>query len=280
MWKQKLCLGVNKQFGKSVCEQIELFRNAGFDGFFTDWDSESDIKLWKELADELGMIYQSVHAPFSMAADLWEDGIKAEEAVEEQIACLHACAQNNIPIMVAHVFIGFDKHSPNEIGVKNYERVVSEAKKLGVKVAFENTEGEEYLAKIMDNLSGYDNVGFCWDTGHEMCYNHSKDMAALYGDRLIATHLNDNLGIKDYDGQITWIDDLHLLPFDGIADWEDIAKRLNRCNYNGILTFELNTESKPGRVENDIYKKMPIEEYLAEAYKRACRVSALKMKNK
>lgn len=55
-------------------------------------------------------------------------------------------------------------------------------------------------------LADLDNVGFCLDAGHEMCYNHSADMLSLYGDRLIATHINDNLGIRDYGGKTTWID--------------------------------------------------------------------------
>lgn len=276
MWKAKLALGTNEQFKIPVEEQIKLFHKTGFEGFFTDWSEDEDIAHYRQLANELGMAYQSIHAPFGKAADFWEDSDKANIAVDELIKCVHSCADNDVPIMVAHVIIGFDKHSPNEVGVKNYEKVVKEAVKYGVKVAFENTEGEEYLDAVMKGLSGYDNVGFCWDTGHEMCYNHSKDMPALYGDRLIATHLNDNLGIKNYNGEITWIDDLHLLPFDGIADWEGIAKRLNKHGFNDILTFELNKESKPDRAENNVYTKMPIEEYIAEAYKHACRFAALK----
>ncbi|MBQ8026498.1 MAG: hypothetical protein IJ261_00110, partial [Clostridia bacterium] len=96
----------------------------------------------------------------------------------------------------------------------------------------------------------------------------------IYGDRLIATHLNDNLGIKDFEGKIYWHDDLHLLPFDGIADWDYIAHRLDKCGFDSIMTFELNLSSKPNRHENDIYRKMTIEEYVAECYKRACRVAA------
>ena len=126
----------------------------------------------------------------------------------------------------------------------------------------------------MEYFKDNKNVGFCWDSGHEMCYNRSQDLLALYGDRLIATHLNDNLGIKDFGGRIFWHDDLHLLPFDGIADWDNIAERLDRCGFDGIMTFELNLNSKPDRHENDEYRRMPIEEYVAEAYKRACRVAA------
>ena len=182
--------------------------------------------------------------------------------------------------MVAHAFIGFTSHNPTAFGLKNFERVVAEAERLGVKVALENTEGEEYLAALMAHFAGCNAVGFCWDTGHEMCYNHSQDMLALYGDRLLCTHLNDNLGIRDFGGNITFIDDLHLLPFDGIADWADIASRLNRCGFDGILTFELNTKSKPNRCENDPYGRMDIRQYFTQAYMRACRVAALKARRR
>ena len=127
---------------------------------------------------------------------------------------------------------------------------------------------------LMDFFSGNPNVGFCWDSGHEMCYNYSRDMLAAFGDRLLGTHLNDNLGIRDLNGEITWLDDLHLLPFDGIADWQYNCERLRACNFDGPLTFELNIGSKPGRHENDAYGLMAPEIYLAECYKRACRVRA------
>ena len=159
-----------------------------------------------------------------------------------------------------------------------FGRVVREAEKLGVKIALENTEGEEYLAALMDAFSGCSAVGFCWDTGHELCYNYGKDMMALYGDRLLGTHLNDNLGIRDHGGRIFWHDDLHLLPFDGIADWQDIAFRLKRSGFTGPLTFELTTCSKPDRHENDPYGRMSPVEYLTSAYMRACRVAALLQK--
>ena len=94
--------------------------------------------------------------------------------------------------------------------------------------------------------------------------------------RLIATHINDNLGILDFSGSITWHDDLHLLPFDGIGDWADIVRRLR--GFDGPLTFELSTISKPDRHENDKYARLSPEEYIAEAYSRACRVAALVMK--
>lgn len=274
MWKNKLCLATSDQFELSIPEQIKLFKRIGFDGFFIEYTNRAAMTEYRKVADETDMIFQSIHAPFGKMKEIWESG---EDAVAELIDCLQACAENRVPIMVAHTFIGFEDHSPNETGLENFGRVIKEAERLGVKIAFENTEGEEYLAAVMKRFGDSPMVGFCWDTGHEMCYN-SKDMLSLYGDRLIATHINDNLGIRDFDGKTTWIDDLHLLPFDGIADWQGIAGRLDRCGYSGIMSFELRRCSKPGRHENDYYAKMPIEDYLTQAFIRACKVASLRSK--
>ncbi len=283
MQQTKLCLGTLFNVGLSDEEQVVLFKEMGFDGFFIHWTKDTDVKKIKEVADSCGMIFQSIHAPYYKIADvLWQGGDEAEMAIETLISCARDCAENGVPIMVCHVFIGMDREdvSPNPEGVENYRRVVEAAKELGVKIAFENTEGEEYLAALMDAFRDDENVGFCWDTGHEICYNHSKDMMALYGDRLLCTHLEDNLGISDFDGKIIWNDDLHLLPFDGVADWQGIVRRLNRHNYNGELTFELKKTSKPNRHENDIYAKMSNEDYICEVFKRACRVAMLKLRDK
>lgn len=274
MFKTKLCLSINSQFKLSTEEQIKLFKKSNFDGFFTMWDEH--VAEYKALADELGMLYQSIHAPFGNAANMWKTGEKAEAAVEELLVCVRDCGKIGVPILVVHPYIGFDDGEPTEAGIENFRRVVEEAKKCRVKIAFENVEGEAFLAALMEHFTDNEVVGFCWDTGHELCYNRGKDMMALYGDRLIATHFNDNVGVSEFDGSIFWTDDLHLLPFDGITNWQSVAERLNQHGYQGVLTFELNTMSKPHRHENDKYEKMPIEEYIAECYVRACRLAYMK----
>jgi len=281
MYRTKLCMDLGLvQFGMPNEVQIPLYRKIGFEGFCVNWTPGMDVAALRRIADKEGMIFQSIHAPFTKMADMWEQTDVTETAVAELIDCVRACAENKVPIMVTHAFIGFEKHSPTAFGLINFGKVVDEAEKLGVKIAFENTEGEEYLAALMEHFKDRAHVGFCWDTGHEMCYNYGKDMLALYGDRLFCTHLNDNLGIKDYGGKITWHDDLHLLPFDGIGDWEDIARRLNEHGFNEILTFELSCKSKPNRHENDVYDRMSVEEYLSHAYIRACRFAELKRRVK
>lgn len=276
MWDKRLVLGLIENWKIPYVEQLELWKQSGFDGFFLVWNKDLDMTNICNKADELGLFFQSLHAPWNKAADMWhDDDKKGSEAILELKECVDVCAAHHIPLLVVHAFIGFDEHNPTEIGLERFGNVVDYAHLSGVKIAFENTEGEEYLETLMNHFKENDTVGFCWDTGHEMCYNHSKDMMSLYGDRLLGTHLNDNLGIRDFSGTITWLDDLHLLPFDGIADWDGIADRLAKHGYDGDLTFELNTASKPNRHENDCYANMSPEIYMAEVYKRACRVAAL-----
>ena len=273
MWQQKLGISVERSFGEPE-EAIRLVADIGFEAVSPEWERGGETEHWIKAAKEAGLEVQAVHAPFQRINALWiEEDERAEDVMAEQIECLRDCAAWGVPVVVIHAFIGFKDHTPTRIGVERFGVIVAEARKLGVRIALENTEGEEYLAALMQAFPE-ETVGFCWDSGHEMCYNYGRDMLALYGDRLYMTHLNDNLGIRDHAGEITWLDDLHLLPFDGIADWTYNAQRLNRAKKQDILNFELNIRSKPNRYENLAYEKMEIHEYLTECYKRACRVAA------
>lgn len=275
MWKRKIALGTCGGTELTDEEQIRLFADNGFDGFFTAWRG-LDVHRLARAGREAGIEYQSVHAPFNKTDDLWHgDDELAENGLKELIDCVHDCA-DVVPVIVSHCIIGFDNHSPNEKGLERFGILVRECEKYGLKIAFENTEGEEYLTVVMDCFASSPAVGFCWDSGHEMCYNHSLDMLAKYGDRLFATHLNDNLGISDFGGGITYLDDLHLLPFDGVADWKYNMDRLNACGYDGFLTFELKYAPHPQRFANLCYSEMTFEKYVTECYKRACKVAYLK----
>lgn len=282
MYKQKLCFALSDQFGLPLNELILLLKKTGFDGFAIDIsDRKTDAASLVETGKKENMIIQSLHAPFNKSDDMWFEGDLGDEALKELTENIELCAKLEIPIMVAHTFIGFDSDNiPTQLGIERYGKLVKRADELGVMLALENTEGEEYFDALMDAFKSEKSVGFCWDTGHELCYNRGRNLMADYGNRLVATHLNDNLGVRDFDGRITYIDDLHLLPFDGIADWNKIAQNLAEIPFDGPLTFELNTVSKPGRHENDKYAAMPVECYIAEAYIRACKVASLYLKAK
>jgi len=215
-----------------------------------------------------------IHAPFGKIEWLWENDELGETVLQTQLDCVTDSAKNGIPIVVCHIFKGFGKEErPNEIGLARIRRLLDHAQENGVKIAFENTEGDTYLDAVMTAFRDHPATGFCIDSGHEICYNPGKDLITKYADHVIATHLDDNLGVSGES--IFWHDDLHLLPWDGKVDFEGVAKRLQKTPFCGTLMFELTVKSKPGHNENDAYLAMGCDAYLAEAYRRACRFAAL-----
>ncbi|MBQ3222810.1 MAG: sugar phosphate isomerase/epimerase [Clostridia bacterium] len=253
---------------------VPLVRQAGFDGCFIDATSpEIDVCAIAQYARENGLELQSVHAPFTRVHKLWEEGPEGEDSLAEQIACLETAHAVGAPIVICHVFIGFGEQHPTDIGVQRFSRLLDRAQELGMRIAFENTEGEKYLEYLHDHLWDHPAAGFCIDTGHEMCYNYSHDLIGKYGDKLIATHLNDNMGITG--PEIFWHDDAHLFPFDGVADWPGIAQRIRKTGFDGYLTFELTVYNKPNRATHDRYAHLDPLGVLTLAHEKALQFAAL-----
>lgn len=270
--KPQFGIGVGMGFDTiSFSDQIKAIAKAGYDATFTGWHDGCDIQAWADEIKANNLIFQSVHAPFGKVDKIWETEQEGEDQIAMLIRCLDDCAKVGVKIMVAHVIIGMDRHSPNDRGVQRFRRLVEEAEKRNVVVAFENTEGLEYLEAVMKECKDSPACGYCLDTGHELCYNYGKDTLALFGDKVVATHINDNLGMTDVN-TMTWHDDAHLLPFDGIADWLNVKARLDKANYNGIYSMELTRNSKPGKDTHRIYQDWSLDTFLQEALKRARKI--------
>ena len=265
--QKKYIPGINILGGAAytVPEQLQMLKRVGWGGFFTGWDKTKTTE-WALEADRLGLIYQSIHSPFYEVRYLWEDGDKGREVANGLIDCVKDCHKNHIPVMVIHPFIGFEDHNPTEIGLENYARIVDVADRLGVRLGFENVEGEEYLAALMERFWDSPACGFCLDTGHEQCYNGGKDMLALYGEKLCHTHFNDNFGV--YDPTKTWENDFHLTMGDGLVNWRGVMDRIDATAYEGVLMCELTRGNPPQWHTHDRYAAMPLEDYYAFALDR------------
>ena len=275
MWKQKIGISLGNSYPIPTAEVVKLVGQIGFDAVSPEWQENVDLEEIVNTARACGLFVQSLHAPFGKAADMWRSEPEiCTPAKAELLASLNACKVFGIPVLVVHTWIGFEyRFDPQALDFSNFDELVNTAREYGVKIAFENTEGEEYLFALIEHFKENDTVGFCWDSGHELCYNHSQDLLAKFGHRLLVTHLNDNLGISRFDGTTFWTDDLHLLPYDGIADWDGNIRRLRDSRHLDYLNFELNINSKPDRHENDVYGQMGLTQYFTEAYKRACKIA-------
>ena len=277
--KRPLLVNVVDGYGDKPGERLDVVRASGFDGFFVSWSDA--VREYRVEAEKRGLIFGSVHAPFGRIVKMWGRGEETDEVLAELLTCVDDTADAGVPVMVCHVYIGFDLDAAEQAirehrddALANFAMVAERAAMRGVTVAFENTEGEEHMRAVMDSLKGHPSVGFCWDVGHEICYNGGRDQTALYGDRLAVTHLNDNFGATEPDGTITWRDDLHLLPFDGKVDWESVASRIVRCGFDGPLTFELKKNDASGRAGGRYDALTPLE-YLTEAHARAAKFAEI-----
>ena len=267
-------LGINLLGGSglSVDRHVALLRRIGWDGFFTGWNREK-LGEFRAAAERYGMIWQSIHAPFTQVRYMWNEGDLGEQVTAELIECVRDCAEHGVPVMVIHPFIGFEEHDPTEVGLVNFGRIIAAADSLGVRLGFENVEGEEYLAAIFERYAGHPSLGFCLDTGHELCYNRGKDMLALYGHALCHTHFNDNIGVTGKD--IFWTDDLHLVMGDGIADWAAVMRRIRKTDYDGPLMCELSFSNKPGKNTHDGYAAMGHEAFYRFALERMRKIAEM-----
>lgn len=264
-------ISIDTNYSIPCSELIKLLSQIGFSHISPVWSTRQALDQIVTAAMEAGIYIQSVHAPYLGTDRLWSSNPSVSSQVKEEIlSVLRACSENHIPIMVMHAWIGFDYAFNRDcLYFGNFDEIVATAEDLGIQVAFENTEGEEYLFALMDRYRSHPHIGFCWDSGHALCYNPNHNLLALYGDRLIMTHLNDNMGVSDPAGNIFWTDDLHLIPYDGIANWEQNIQDLRASKKQESLNFELKMQSKPGRHENDVYQQMSLSEYFTTAFEKA-----------
>lgn len=246
-------IGISTQehFGLPIDEQLRFFHRAGVDAFFTRWTNAEDAARWQKVAREEGLIYQSIHGPDGNILPLWSRGAETEAAIAQLMHCLETCARLEIPILVTHVVQTFDFVSPIDAGVENFGCLVRRASQLGVTLALENLQCEEYTETLLEHLP---EAGFCWDSGHEHAYHPGNALLPKWGHRLTCTHLNDNLGVGG--AQIHWKDDLHMIPGDGNVDWKRVMGQLHDCGYDGILMFEL---------KKSMYPEMPFGDYVHRA---------------
>jgi sugar phosphate isomerase/epimerase len=137
----------------------------------------------------------------------------------------------------------------------DHERLRVEAELLaglarpGLRFAVENGSAlgtMEYLVALAD-LLGPEQAGVCVDTGHAALGDLGPRRAIrMAGQRLITTHLQDNLGQRDD----------HMPPGDGNIDWDDVAAALGEIGYPGCVLLELtdqpNTDARRASIQEEL----------------------------
>ena len=257
----------HKAFGIPIEDDLAAIKRAGFDCVFSTYSQSFDVDAAVKAALALGLYYETIHAPFGRCGleenlnSIWVEGEHGEAYIRLLMDCVDACSRNGIEKCVLHNAVATVPPPVSDIGKKRFAALLDYAESKNVHMAIENLESNEHLAALM-SIAG-DFHGFCWDCGHNLCYTPFTDMPALYGDRLICTHIDDNKGITR-PGYIHYTDDLHLMPFDGCLDWDWYAGKIKATGYKGPLTFELKTVAG-----------LTPDQFYARAYERAVKLAEM-----
>ena len=268
----KIGFSLQSSYALPMADVLGILKNLGLDAVSPLWPKDNSLESLVNTANSYGLALQSLHGPFRGLPGMWssdEDlcGIIRQDLLKS----VDDCARYDIPMLVVHSWGGIDyTFRKEDLYFGNFDALLDCACAKGVKIAFENLEGPEFLEELMTRYDIPD-VGLCWDSGHEICYTPHLDVLAKYGDRLMMTHLNDNYGITDPSGKLQGTDDLHLIPYHGIANWEETVRRLKAVRPQEILNFELKIRPKGDRCKTDLYSKIPLEDYFTEAFQNAQR---------
>ena len=207
-----------------------------------------------------GVMLDTLHAPFDKINDMWS---RDENAAQSMLCRLKTgvdiCAEHSIPVVVVHLSSKTPMPEITDAGVNRFDSLFEYAKTKGVKIALEN---QRFIENIEYFLNRNENLGFCWDTGHENCFTSGINFMELFGQRLCAMHIHDNRCLYDKDD--------HLLPFDGNIDFDKVAYNIVSCGYDGTLMLEVGKNVK--KDGKSVYGHMTDEEYIIKAIQAAGRL--------
>lgn len=207
---------------------------------------EKTLLEHRALIESVGLSVSQTHAPWRYPSqDATPEGRAMWlEAMKKAIYGTHVLG---CPRFVVHPLMPyFDRGDhPEEVWALNEEffaTLADYAKEYGVTVCVENLPFPEYplttveqVCEIVDKLKR-DNLKVCLDTGHAAIFFGSRvgDAVRDIGNRLEAVHIHDNMGREDE----------HLIPGDGIVDWEDFAVALREIGYDKVVSLETSAKHK------------------------------------
>lgn len=240
----------------NIREQVKLLKDNGFSATFVASENER-LEEVVRYTNEYEITVDTLHGPFldngvCRINDIWKDGEKGEKMLARMIKGLEDCSRFGIPCLITHLSSGNNAPIVNDIGFERIARLVQKADEYGVYVAFENLRKTANLACALE----YNEHGkFCLDVGHQYCYTGGKQFLPMFGDRLVALHIHDNMK--------TIGEDMHLLPFDGAIDYSILMRQLKDCGFDGTLMIETAKAGKPQ------YESLSDEQFIKLAAERA-----------
>ncbi|MGE0864832.1 MAG: sugar phosphate isomerase/epimerase family protein [Vicinamibacterales bacterium] len=224
-------------------EAVEVF--AVRDHF--DYHDRRAALALAEWLDDTRLRLHSCHAPIAaeFAGGVWRDGYtlaaadetRRKRAVEETAAALNLATLVPYQVLVLHCGVpaphgqAADNHVPAM--VRSLEELSPLAAAAGVRLAVEVIPNAMSTAASLVDLLESDieaeRLGICLDAGHARLMGDVVDAIETCSGHLVTTHLHDNRGRSDD----------HLVPGQGVIDWEAALLAFQKVGYDGAWMFEL-----------------------------------------
>lgn len=218
---------------------------------------EKELIRQKELIHKHGLSVSQAHAPWRWPKDNDpEECIRWLAAMKKAISGAHTL---ECPRFVVHPLMPYmdTAEGKDEVWAMN-EVFIAEladyASRYGITVCVENLPFPLYplttveqVCELVDKLNR-ENLKVCLDTGHAAIFfgKNVGDAVRYIENRLEAIHVHDNMGKEDE----------HLIPGDGIIDWDGFCAALKEMGFGGVISLETSAKhAKHPKEEWDIREK-------------------------
>lgn len=240
--------------GLDLERKLAAMKSAGFD--YVNISSGGCRRLLAAGADERAAFRNQLkshdlqvdwfHSPYVHPAPYSADGEIWAVSVAVHRASLYAAAELQARAVIVHpINIEFPADQSFEQSYVQLDRafrvLIEDGDRYGVRVAVENmpdSASHSLVSRLLDSIDG---LGLCFDTGHAHITATWLLYLDRYASRICALHLHDNDGSGDQ----------HLVPGQGVVDFDDLARRLVEADYEGVWGIEC--EQKIGGYEGDAH---------------------------
>lgn len=215
----------------------------------SDKETVEHFLPWGTAAKKYGLENYQAHSPFPTIVSGEKE--QSDFLMEVLRKTIIGCDVIDCRKLIVHPFFAtsYDKQfTPEEeweINIEKYTKLIPTAKQYGVTICLENMftsfKGRIYAAccsnietacryvDTLNEIAGERIFSFCLDTGHLVLVGLDvKNAMIQLGDRIDAFHVHDNNGINDQ----------HIAPYHGVADWERFIEGLKAIKFNKTLSFE------------------------------------------
>ena len=224
-------------------EAVEVF--AVRDHF--DYHDRRAALALAEWLDDTRLMLHSMHAPIAAAYTngAWREGYSLAatdearrlRAVEETTAALNLATLVPYQILVLHCGVPAPHGQPadNQVAsmIRSLEQLSPVAAGVGVRLAVEVIPNAlstaSSLVDLLDSEIEADGLGICMDVGHARLMGDVVEAIETCSGHVITTHLHDNRGRTDD----------HLVPGQGVVDWDATLLAFQKVGYDGAWMFEL-----------------------------------------